>query len=304
MVRVEFLDDPALVLERAGEFLARDGLLNTVVASVTTRAVAEDALGVERDPDVPRWWAVLTDEASEDHEVVGVAMRTALGPPYPLYVLQMPGEAAAAFAQALVDRGEEVTAANGVLPATRVVADHLARGAGRSVVESQRTRLFELGELRPPLASPSGALRLAEGADAELCLAWFVAFLADADEQAGRERGSSPEIGAHTLEEMQRRIADQRIWLWELPDGEVVHLTAANPPSFGVSRVGPVYTPPEHRGHGYASAAVAEVSGLIRSSGARVCLFTDQANPTSNKIYTALGYEPVADLVSLELVSA
>jgi hypothetical protein len=28
-------------------------------------------------------------------------------------------------------------------------------------------------------------------------------------------------------------------------------------------------------------------------------LFTDQANPTSNKIYTALGHQPVADMANL-----
>jgi predicted GNAT family acetyltransferase len=33
--------------------------------------------------------------------------------------------------------------------------------------------------------------------------------------------------------------------------------------------------------------------------GVRVCLFTDQANPTSNKIYEALGHRPVVDMVNL-----
>ena len=37
----------------------------------------------------------------------------------------------------------------------------------------------------------------------------------------------------------------------------------------------------------------------IQAEGARVCLFTDQANPTSNKIYAALGYQPVADMANL-----
>ena len=69
-----------------------------------------------------------------------------------------------------------------------------------------------------------------------------------------------------------------------------MHLTAHNPPSFGVARVGPVYTPGAHRGHGYASATVAAVSRMLREAGAEVCLFTDQANPTSNKIYAAIGY--------------
>ena len=74
-------------------------------------------------------------------------------------------------------------------------------------------------------------------------------------------------------------------------------------PSYGVSRLGPVYTPPEHRGRGYASSAVAEVSRLILADGARACLFTDQANPTSNRIYQQLGYRAVVDMAQLVLAS-
>ena len=67
----------------------------------------------------------------------------------------------------------------------------------------------------------------------------------------------------------------------------------------GVARIGPVYTPKEHRGHGYASRAVAEVSQLLLDRGVRCCLFTDQANPTSNRIYESIGYRPVVDMVNL-----
>ena len=81
-----------------------------------------------------------------------------------------------------------------------------------------------------------------------------------------------------------------------------MHLTGANPPSFGVARVGPVYTPPAQRGRGWASNAVAEVSRRIQAEGAQVCLFTDQANPTSNKIYADLGYRPVVDMANLVIV--
>ena len=57
--------------------------------------------------------------------------------------------------------------------------------------------------------------------------------------------------------------------------------------------------PGPRRGHGFASALTAHVSRLLRDSGARVCLFTDQANPTSNKIYAAIGYVPVVDMANL-----
>jgi predicted GNAT family acetyltransferase len=76
-------------------------------------------------------------------------------------------------------------------------------------------------------------------------------------------------------------------------------MTGANPPSAGVARIGPVYTPKRFRGRGYASAAVAAVSQLILDQGARVCLFTDQANPVSNRIYQRIGYRPVVDMAQL-----
>jgi predicted GNAT family acetyltransferase len=102
-----------------------------------------------------------------------------------------------------------------------------------------------------------------------------------------------------TLDDLHARIEDGVIWFWEDEHGERVHLTGANPPAYGVTRVGPVYTPTEHRGRGYASRAVAEISGQYVEQGVRVCLFTDQANPVSNHIYEAIGYRPVVDMVNL-----
>src|SRR5262249_39695999 len=62
-------------------------------------------------------------------------------------------------------------------------------------------------------------------------------------------------------------------------------------------RIGPVYTPPELRGRGYASACVAALSQEMLDRGRTFCsLFTDLSNPTSNHIYQAIGYEPVIDV--------
>jgi predicted GNAT family acetyltransferase len=180
-----------------------------------------------------------------------------------------------------------------------VLADETALLAGGQVRVHEHLRLFELGDLVVP-PTPPGVLRLATAADADLALAWFLAFESAAAEQAGRE-GAHGMLEGFTLEDMQARIDDGVIWLWENESGERVHLSGANPPAYGVTRVGPVYTPTAHRGHGYASAAIAEVSRQYVEQGVRVCLFTDQANPTSNKIYEAIGYRPVVDMVSLEL---
>ena len=289
---LEILDDAAAFLAAAGAHLAAEPVLSTVVATVAERIAAADARGVSRG-EHPCWWAVVRDEAGA---VVGVAMRTAPFAPYPLYVLPMPDDAAVRLARLLPERGETVTGVNGALPAARLVAEETARLAGGEVRVHEHLRLFELGELVVP-PSPPGRLRLATPDDLELALDWFRAFAVAAAEQAGRsDAHAMPDF---TAADMLERIEQRVIWLWEDERGERVHLTGANPPANGVARVGPVYTPIAHRGRGYASAAVAEISRQYVERGVRCCLFTDQANPTSNKIYQALGYEPVVDMVNL-----
>jgi predicted GNAT family acetyltransferase len=81
--------------------------------------------------------------------------------------------------------------------------------------------------------------------------------------------------------------------------GVLVYVTGASRPIFGVSRIGPVYTPREQRGRGYAGATVAAVSRRLLDEDARVCLFTDQANPVSNALYERLGFRPVVDMANL-----
>ena len=294
-ITLEYLRDPTEFLGVAGDHLAADPVSSTVVTTIAHRTVAQLAEGVEQPEWY--WWLVVRDATGA---VVGAGMRTARTTPHPPYLLPMPDEAAVGLARDLCERDEEVLALNGALPAVELCAAELTRLRGGTVVVAQHVRLHELAgidDLAPPAPTP-GRLRPATEDDLDLATAWFDAFMADADEQAGRPRGST----THEVpgpDDMRRRL--DRIWFWVDPTGEPVHLTAANPPSYGVARIGPVYTPPDHRGHGYASNAVAEVSRKILTAGARACLFTDQANPTSNKIYADLGYRPVVDMANLVL---
>lgn len=289
---VEITEDPRAFLDAAGDHLARDPVLTTVVSSVTHRALAAVAAGAAA-PAHPRWWALVRDEGV----VVGVAMRTAPFPPYPLFVLPMPDPAARALARLLHERGEQVRGCNGALPAARLLAEETAALDGLTAVVHERTRLHELGDLVEPAPVP-GRLRRAVLADTDPVLAWYRAFEVDAAEQAGRT-ADAPELAYLTPEDMVQRIVDGRIWLWETDAGERVQMTGRTAPSFGVTRIGPVYTPGEHRGNGYASAAVAAVSRQLLDEGVRVCLFTDRANPTSNRIYQRLGFRPVVDMANL-----
>ena len=85
-------------------------------------------------------------------------------------------------------------------------------------------------------------------------------------------------------------------YLWE-DCGRVVSWVGASGETPHGIRIAPVYTPPELRGHGYASNLTAAASQDQLNRGRQLCfLFTDLANPTSNKIYRAVGYEPVVDV--------
>jgi predicted GNAT family acetyltransferase len=87
--------------------------------------------------------------------------------------------------------------------------------------------------------------------------------------------------------------------LWQV-DGTAVAYGVVGLPLHGMSRVGPVYTPPEWRGRGYGSAVTAACTRWALAAGARdVVLFTDLGNPVSNSTYQRMGYRPMFDTAEL-----
>lgn len=279
--RVEFTDARG-ALAAAGAFLAAEPVLHTVLTTMAHALMDAPAV------TYPRWFALVFDA----DQVVGVAMRTAPSAPHPVYVLPMPARAARALGDALRTSGESIAELNGFLPAL----EHVAAGLGKPPTLRERLRLFELGTPRAP-SPPTGALRIATPDDLALVHRWYDDFGLAAAEQAGRsvERHGN----GVPVEPLLRQLAAGEVALWE--DDGPVHVSAARAPSFGVSRIGPVYTPPRHRGRGYAGATVYALAIRRIAEGARVCLFADQANPTATRLYERLGFRPVAEtaLVSL-----
>lgn len=293
--RVEILDDPTAVLAVAGDLLASDPVALSVVASVTHRAAATFAQGRPR-PAHPMWWAVVRDA---DGAVIGLAMRTMPHEPHTVWVPALPDGAARLLARTALDHtsrtGEPpLTSANGSVPAVRAFTDEVLRVTPGTVGEGRPDRLWEATAVTRPDPAPSGRARLATLDDLDLVSRWFTVFHAEADAQAGR----TPEPEPLRIEGARRWVEEGDVWLWDV-GGEAVHLTGARPPAFGVVRIGPVYTPAEHRGHGYASALVAEVAQRALDAGHRVCLYTDRDNPVSNRVYASIGFVPVLDQVNL-----
>jgi predicted GNAT family acetyltransferase len=147
-------------------------------------------------------------------------------------------------------------------------------------------RLYRLEGLVMPDPAPEGAPRAAAGGDVPLVGDWFAAF--------GREVGESDDEGDHSAE-VRDKLGYGGVLVWEAA-GVPVSIACVTRQVAGMIRVGPVYTPPEARGHGYASAVTAAVSERALAAGAEeVLLYTDLANPVSNSIYQRIGYRPVED---------
>lgn len=119
---------------------------------------------------------------------------------------------------------------------------------------------------------------------------WYVDFIAEAG-APGRETNPG--------DLLKLRMNQNELVVWE-HEGEVVSLAGFSTPIDGMSRIGPVYTPPRHRGRGYGSAVTHAATVAAQQAGAaEVVLFTDLANPTSNSIYQNLGYRPVSDYTTV-----
>jgi hypothetical protein len=91
------------------------------------------------------------------------------------------------------------------------------------------------------------------------------------------------------------RVAGGGVHAWEV-DGAPVSMASLQGATRHGVRVSFVYTPPELRGKGYATACVAILSERALASGRRFCtLYTDLSNPTSNAIYRRIGYRPIGE---------
>jgi predicted GNAT family acetyltransferase len=207
----------------------------------------------------------------------------------------MSDPAARALAATLIARGEIPPGVNGALPAGRIIADLLAEADGSAVVVRERTRLHVVRN--SSTRGVPGRLHRAEHRHLAVLKPWIEVFEMEAAAQAGR-KAERADVGD---EDVIRAIDAGWFWVWEV-DGEPVQFTGHNPPVYGVVRIGPVFTPAEHRRRGYASAAVGAVSRLLLDEGHRVCLYTDVDNPTSNKVYADLGFVPVVDQANHRIV--
>lgn len=159
---------------------------------------------------------------------------------------------------------------------------------------AMRQRIFGTSAIVQPASPPTGLARLATFEDVPHVADWIVAFDREAS-VAGRAPLASQAMAAD-------KVARGKVWVWE--DGRIVSMAARARRTRNGECINLVYTPPESRKKGYASALVASLAQTMLGEGHRfVCLFTDLSNPISNAIYPRVGFEPVSDAMVITFVT-
>ena len=157
------------------------------------------------------------------------------------------------------------------------------RAARRHVEDAVSMRLHELTSVSLAGSMPPGSLLKAVEADLPLAREWMDEYVRD--------------TGIPTLpsDVTQQLIGRGQLNLW-LDGGSPRSMVAATRETRSGCAINTVYTPPQFRRRGYATAAVATLSEALLKAGRRFCcLYTDLANPTSNSVYAKIGYRPIRD---------
>lgn len=279
-MQITVYDDPRAFYSRAAPFLLQREADHCLLIGLTSVIL--------KTPEVyPDPYLALIEEAGE---VVAACVYT---PPYRpvLSNIQVSsGEVIRLLVSDLAARYGILNGVVGPVDSSSTFAELWQTQVGQSYEIKIKERIFQLETVNPVTGVP-GNLRRATHADRDLLIRWHHAFNLEAlgeDDLAHVER--MVDNGLHASP------SDRGKYFWEV-DGQAVSLAGYTGPTPNGIRVGPVYTPPELRGHGYASACVATMSQILLDEGRKYCfLFTDLSNPTSNHIYQMIGYQPVCDV--------
>jgi predicted GNAT family acetyltransferase len=275
-MEVRRVDDPAAFLAVASPLLLEDEARHNLMLGIA---------GTLRDhpSHFPEHYLWVAEDAAG---VQGAAVRT---PPYHL-VLARPREASALDALAAGIEDE----LPGIVGAVPEVGTFGALWAARTGVTPRKGRaqgIFQLDRV-DPVSGVTGRMRGADVTDRPLLIEWWRAF---AQEALGEHVEDEP--AAHSIDH-RLAAADAGAVFWLVDEQPVSFAAFGNPTPNGI-RIGPVYTPPERRRRGYASALVADLSARLLADRRFCFLYTDLANPTANRIYEEIGYRRIAEAAEI-----
>ncbi|GLV61570.1 acetyltransferase [Bacillus mycoides] len=170
------------------------------------------------------------------------------------------------------------------------LAEEIAILEQKKIVVGMEQGVYELKRVKKKWND--GIFRTINSDELPLIEKWIYQFCEDVKLPTTKEEAKQT---AHTL------ITTNRLFGLEV-GGKLVSVAAKTRPTTNNITVNFVYTPKEERKKGYASNCVAALSQRMLDEGYKTTtLYTDLANPTSNKIYQEIGYEEIMESVLIFL---
>lgn len=270
-------------LAAAGAFLEQNEAANNLLLGLSNILVQKEQRGESTAGNL-----LYTVESGSGTPIMAILLNSKN---LILYCYGDDADTEAAVKMAIADirqRGLEVPGVVGPVDAARSLALEWAAQMQLEPYVRMNQRIYLLDRVNEIPYAP-GRLRQAGMQDHETAASWMYDFAESVNENMSRQEAANKALEC---------LRDGSLYMWQDDNGIPVSMTRKTRPTRNGIVLSFVYTPPEWRGKGYASSCVASLSQRLLDEGYRFCsLYTDLANPTSNHIYSVIGYRPVLDSV-------
>lgn len=160
--------------------------------------------------------------------------------------------------------------------AAKFIATYMESSTGTLLLQSTGWFVGKLDCLNTPRLHAPGVLRVATESDLDLVTQW------------GRDYGKEKPAFVDIPEFMTSKLNSGELYIWE-DEVPTTIITVSGRTESGV-RISSVYTPPRHRGFGYASSTVAKMCENLLRSGHRYIVITWRIGDPIGKMYQRLGF--------------
>ncbi|WP_173918483.1 GNAT family N-acetyltransferase [Halobacillus sp. Marseille-Q1614] len=225
---------------------------------------------------------LTVEENSQPHYLT---MRT---PPHLWILPSVSGvsrEAIKVLADYLYKNGQDVP---GVLGAAHIVnwfVEEWTKRTGRRAELHMKQAIYELEQVNKEKKG-DGKLAVAKSSDLNWISEWFEQFYKEA-----QELSQVP----YAKQTAKRLLDAQKVYVYQV-NGKNVSMVCHSRSTINGATINGVFTPDQYKRKGYATSAVTQLSEKLLKEDKKFCsLYTDLSNPTSNSIYTKIGYKQVGE---------
>ena len=263
MINTQRYSDPQKYFD-----LVKDYLHEQEAANNLAFGILNDSIKKERNPND------LFIISQEDEKVVFLMIRTSQS-------LLIIGEAnyLGAAIEFLVKEGIEIKGIIGQSDLAKAFAIEWESTTGNSWEIEMDQIVYKLDQVSE-IPMVSGRLRKAQIEDSDILMEKFF----EGEEEKLRLK-------------LDQYFREESLYLWD--DGEIVSMVRKSRPTENGIAINHVFTPIEYRKRGYSTSCVHAFSKMLLEEYEFCVLYTELANPASNRVYRKIGYQPIMDSIMI-----